>query len=472
MNLETLSPQALEAAKTLAYRRKNEKYRYFEPNGKQNEFLGLSTFIKIFSAANGVGKTALMINCIANLVTPIKHNNPYFKNYANFKKPNRGRIVSTKTNIEANIVPELKKWLPQGKYTTIKSGKVFESQWKVGDCEFDIMTYEQDAGEFESVTLDWIVFDEPPPYRIYAASVARFRFGGQIMIFMTPLSDSQWLYDELILKQSERVAVVYADVEANCREHGTRGILRHADIEQMISQYTEDEREARVNGKFMHLRGLVYKDFGAVHKIKPFQIDENYTVFMGLDPHPRTPHACMWVAVDRNGTKFIIDEMFMEGAPDELSAKILALERSKGYNVFHRIIDPMAFVKDQTKDVPILQEQLAAKGLFFEPASKDLSTGILRVQQALRYGIEDGIVIKSPELFMFDICQRTEWEFRRYVWDEWSPSMSEKKTPRSRPRDKDDHMMENLYRLLLLEPKHYQKSEGVVHVPQNKFTGY
>lgn len=461
------------AAKMLAMRQRNEKYRFFEPNGKQNEFISLDSFIRIFSAGNGVGKSALMVNVIANLTASTRHISPWFKNFTGFKTPNRGRIVSTNTNIQANIVPELKKWLPAGKFIAEKRGKAYESYWKVGDCEFDIMTYEQDEGEFESVTLDWCLFDEPPPYRIYAATVARFRKGGFIGIFMTPLSDAAWLYDELILKTNDDVKVVYANVEDNCIEHGIRGVLEHRHIEKMIAQYTDDERDARVSGKFMHLRGIIYKDYEpGVHRIASFPISGNYTIYMALDPHPRTPHACMWMAVDPHGTKFVIDELFTTGGPEELSAKILAIESSKGYNIARRIIDPMAFVKDQTKDVPVLQEQLAAKGLYFEAASKDLSTGILRVQQSLKYGKEDGVIIKPPELYVVDTCSRVDWEFKRYVWSEWSPSMSENKSPRSHPKDKDDHMMECLYRLLLLEPTYIYMNSSTPNVPVNSFTGY
>lgn len=462
------------AAKLLLYRERHEKYRTFVPNGKQNEFIQLDSFIRIFSAGNGVGKSALMVNVIANLTAPPRHTNQWFTTYRDFKRPNRGRIVSTNTNIQQNIIPELKKWLPAGKWSCEKRGKAYEAYWKVGDCEFDIMTYEQDEAEFESVTLDWLLFDEPPPYRIYAASVARFRFGGFIGIFMTPLSDAAWLYDELILKDNgARVRVTYAEVEDNCKQHGVRGILDHSHIEQMIAQYTDDEKEARTKGRFMHLRGLIYKDYGQIHRIKPFALSpELYTIYMALDPHPRTPHACLWMAVDHNGTKFVIDELFTACNTDELAAKILALESSKGYNVVRRIIDPMAFVKDQTKDVPILQEQLSLKGLYFEAASKDLTAGILRVQQSLQYGIKDGVITKSPELYVFDTCSRTEYEFKRYVWDEWSPAMSEKRNPRSTPRDRDDHMMECLYRLLLLEMTHMYRVHDDITIPANPFSGY
>ena len=162
------------------------------------------------------------------------------------------------------------------------------------------------------------------------------------MFFMTPLSDSAWIYDELILKESKKRGIVYADVEANCKQHGVRGFLEHSDIEQMVAEYTEDEREARASGKFMHLAGLVYKEFDEnVHLIEPFELNDNYTLYCALDPHPRTPHAVMWLAVDNQGTKFIVDELFVEGSPEELAGKIKAKESQFQIKVKKRIIDPI-----------------------------------------------------------------------------------------------------------------------------------
>ena len=133
----------------------------------------------------------------------------------------------------------------------------------------------------------------------------------------------------------------------------------------------------------------------------------------------------------------------------------------------------MALVKDQIKDVPILQDQLATLGLYFLPASKDLSAGILRVQQSLQFGQENGIITKAPELYIFNTCTRTDYEFKRYVWDEWSVRMQEQRNAKAKPKDKDDHMMENLYRLLLLEPKHYpQEFDEDVNINHSPITGY
>jgi hypothetical protein len=79
-------------------------------------------------------------------------------------------------------------------------------------------------------------------------------------------------------------------------------------------------------------------------------------------------------------------------------------------------------------------------GLFVEPATKALAHGILRVQENLK--------ARPAPLFFTPSCRRTLWEIQRYAWDEGKDS----------PVDTDDHMMENLYRQELAEPKWAERS--------------
>ncbi len=136
------------------------------------------------------------------------------------------------------------------------------------------MTYEQDPREFEGVTPGWAWFDEPPPEHIFKATVARMRRGGVIFITATPLAGSAYLYDAFatgnykVVMEGEggtkavyerKVGYVEADIESACKQHGVRGHLEHSDIVNLIAEYSEDERQARIYGKFQHLIGLVFK---------------------------------------------------------------------------------------------------------------------------------------------------------------------------------------------------------------------
>jgi phage terminase large subunit-like protein len=461
-----------EKARRLLY----EQYRYYEPSGKGEEFIDEfasgENFIILYSAANGVGKTATMSNILAHLFWNTGENE-YFngKLFKEFPFSKRGRIISTPTNIEKNVIPEMKTWFPRGRYKTHKGNKKFESVWTTDSgWEFDIMTYEQDVTEFEGVTLGWAWFDEPPPQAIFKATVSRMRRGGIIIIGATPLAGSAYLYDAFakgeyeveistseggtIEKYMRKIAYIEADVESACREHGVRGHLRHSDIQQMIAEYSEDEKQARIYGKFQHLVGLIFKRFNRkVHVIPPFLITmRDYTVYEFLDPHPRTPDAVMWVAVDRKGTKYVIDELFIKVQGEaELAMKITS--KATQYRIVKRMADPWIFTASQHEaDGRSLADKLSDAGLTYIPATKERAMSDRRIQNALNYVEINGFMQKAPEVYIFDTCPRTIFEFEHYRWQEYTGKSADQHDPKGKPVDKDDHMIENLGRALYNEP--------------------
>lgn len=446
----------------LAHRYINEPYRYFEPTGKGEEFINMigsdRYFISLFSAANGIGKTAQMICTLANLMFPC--DNPFFqqplfrRDAWPYKK--KGRIVSDPTNIEKNIVPELEKWFPAGRWTGKKNNKNYNSQYTTDTgWEFDIMTYEQDEKEFEGVTLGFVWLDEPPPKMIYKACVSRLRRGGSMWITATPIGDSAWLYDEIISNPNNEEgsrAFIEADVETACKEHGVRGFLSHEHIERMIAQYDEVDLQARVKGKFQHLTGLVFKQFNPkVHMVRPFIVKPSeLAVYEALDCHPRTQDAVLWVGVDRLGKKFVVDELFIHGTDEEICAQIRA--KAAQYHIVRRIADPSMWNEDQHTGKS-MATRWAKYGLTYIPATKARQAADRRIGQALSYQAVDGVVIVAPELYILDNCTRLRWELEHYRWDNWKGKAAEAKGLKEKPVDKDDHLIEDLGRILFQEPE-------------------
>ena len=416
------------------------------------------------------GKEDLGISNTNDLIWGKDSENPYFDQplYKEFPYPKKGRIISDATNIEKNLIPTLKEWFPLGKYKTKKNRKTYEATWTTGNgWEFDIMTYDQDVKEFEAATLGFAWFDEPPPEAIFKATVARMRKGGVIFISATPLKGSAWLYDHIIanpdpelIKQGQRV-YVEAEIEDACKQHGIRGHLEHDHILRMIAEYTEDEKQARVFGKFQHLVGLRFKMFSRnIHVIRPFNINfKDYCVFEALDPHPRTNDMITWLAVDRKGNKFIVDELWLKcrGGTEELATRIK--EKATQYRLMRRIADPSAFVEDQHDNKPekALAQKLNTYGLVYQQATKFRTQADRRIEDALTYqklnlGGEQEEYIKAPELYIFDTCIRHIFEFEHYSWDDWSGKTAEKKGLKEKTVDKDDHGIENIGRILIQEP--------------------
>ena len=311
-------------------RNRDEKLRYFVPNGAQIKFIeafkkpGKKTII--FAAANGIGKTCSAMVMLAAVIWPelaehkvfdgimFKHwNDEYF---GSPKFPKRIRIISTSKEIEeiGSVQEEIRKWFPKGRYWGEKSGKPYVSKYRTDNgWLIDIMSYDMDKQQFEGATLGIVLFNEPPPKLIYTACMLRLRMGGKVLMPMTPLFDAGWIQDDIIDgEHTEKVEVIEAGIEENCIEHGTNGILKHADIEQMIEDCDEDEKEARIHGKFMHLANRIFSVFNrSVHVAKEIIVPpktlevETYQI---VDPAAGKPFAIIWAYTDKSGFKHIYDE--------------------------------------------------------------------------------------------------------------------------------------------------------------------
>ena len=269
-----------------------------------------------------------------------------------------------------------------------------------------------------------------------------------------------------------KVGVVFADIKDNCIDHGIRGILKHINIERMVAEYTDEEKHARIHGKFHHLIGLVFKNFNRkIHIIKPFNISKrDFIAIEALDPHPRNPDAVMWVAIDRKGTKIIVDELYGTFRTPHLAKEVWT--KADRFRVELRLIDPSAFVEDKHQDNPE-KTTLAAElrndyDLDYMKATKDRRRSDRRIRDALDYEMIGEDILLAPELYIFSTCVRTIWEIEHLIWDDWRGTAGERKSPMEKPVDKDDHMIENLGRILVQELEFIPMQEEGRQIPTIK----
>lgn len=445
--------QLLEAK---AFLMNNDKYRFYTPIGKSetyiNQLFSGNYFIGLFSAANGIGKTRLGVVIMAELIWPSGSKWFNFDLIKNWPYPKKIRVVSEPSTIKDTIIPEMFDQFPKGRYEVDKEGKNYEYKWRTDTgWEITLMTYDQHIKEFESATVGFIWNDEPPPQMIYKANISRLRRGGLFMITATPLTGSAWMYDEILAnpdREKKKIFVVEANVEDACKTHGVRGFLEHAHIKQMVAQYDKEDIQARVLGKFQHLTGLVYKMWNReVHVVKARDLNpKDYSVICMLDNHPRNPTAVGWYAFDRHGHVFVVDELFVNEDIDTLVSSIR--KKEENLRVEARFIDPSSYIEDQYTGES-LYSRLYKRGLIFEQASKRRMEGVSLTKNALNYEIKGGIFVRTPQMFVFENCTRHIWEFEHWQWDEWRGRSAENKSPKEKPVDKDDHMMENVGRVFL-----------------------
>jgi hypothetical protein len=286
----------------------------------------------------------------------------------------------------------------------------------------------------ESSDWDAVNVDEPCPEDMWkAVHRGLVDRGGSAWFTLTPLKE-RWINDMFYPSPgspnnipASRWAVTASIFENPfISEEG-----RHDYLETL----TPEEHECRALGIPLELSGLVYKEFDYTKHVLtsvPFgwkdywTPPDNYVVSFSVDPHPQTPHAVLFLAVAPSGQVFIYDEIFRQTTPELLAEEIL--RRVGGRRVHLRKCDPLAWINDPITS-SCLAEELTKCGVWVDKASKAKEFGILQTRRALT---RPGYIYVNPEL------KRFLFEINRYCYDK-----------ENKPIDKDDHMMEAMYRLFI-----------------------
>lgn len=453
----------VRALAELERRKLEEQCRYYVPNGRIEQWLNAisrrfpvewiskgRTIVCGLRAQNGLGKTCVAVNLASYLAD--SYPNPWFDAVPylrEFPRPNRGRILTTKNAAENNYDAEFKKWLRHGKYKSAADGKNFQKSYTFqSGSEFDIFTFDQDPEAGESITLRWAIVDEPMKRRHWKALKSRFRFGGIIFVIFTPLEGSEW-YEE-VFEDPERLnddvlMMDGGDPCANCLEHGIRGIIPHAALEDMWRDFEEDDLPARKEGRYLHHAGAIYKNYRddetghVLPTLPPYYADcweqRLFTLWQVIDPHDRKPWFISWWAAFPNGKRIAVGEW-----PD-ISMKPFHRIKSwnYGYDAYARLTYETEKAWGVTARATIFDPNYApsaamnAEGVTsiaaefyksFKTVSK-LSRSMIFPSDALTPGHMDvkgalgeparGV---TPDLYIMEHCRNLRFALKHYGWKE------------------------------------------------------
>lgn len=302
----------------------------------------------------------------------------------------------------------------------------------VTGAKIDIVTHDMDTMALEGWQGHWAHFDEPPPRDKWVATLRGLvRNQGRWWITCTPLSEP-WMYDEVYT--NAKYFICNVDMRDN-------PYLTEESIAEFESKLTEEEREARIHGRFMHLSGLTYKEFNPevhikrISKLPPEAAD--WPRWCVCDPHGQRPFAFMWFAVDPLGRKWIYDEWprgwFHEMKSSRYGLRdyvhILREIEMGGPPIYRRVIDgragkaPLLVGSTDGEKQDTLIDALQDLGLVFEPSYITMTTGItdpghIKVKEALRISP----ATDEPDLFILENCKNTVYAFQHNTWEEDSKS--------------------------------------------------
>jgi hypothetical protein len=294
--------------------------------------------------------------------------------------------------------------------------------------------------------LDWVILSEgsrlkQETYDMYL----RARLGSRIGRVVVPTTPHgyNWLYKRFYIPAMENNKDYWSRI-VSVLENKT---FPPEEYERAKKELPEEIFREQYDGEFVAYSGLIYKRFSRQNNvIEPFEIPGHWVRYMSIDPHPSTPCAVMWVAIDEYDTLYIYDEMFV---PDltipEICARIIAKE-GKGVEINKRLIDPNAKYIDKLRgQTTSVKMQFIREGINCLEAINKFESAFYKIEELLTPQQVYGTDTKKSRLLVFNNCKETINEFESCSWE----------------TEKDNHMLDNLKYIINDNPIRTWKREEI-----------
>ena len=454
--------------------KKSNGLAYYRPHAKQSKFHSLADFkYRYVRTGNRFGKSDMGAaeDCAFALgERPWLDKNDPMRFHGIPQRTTKGLIICTDwgkadeiftSQSEGVDMGKIFKFLPRESVVKVEKNhsgnidKIIVKSVHGGEstiCLDTVAAFKQNDQRSESSDWDWIHVDEPIPKEMWTASArGLIDRNGKAWFTCTPLREP-WINDFFSASKRANLDPAIANII-----DGTKVVIVGSSydnpytssegLKEFDKGLTENQRQARIMGMPTDFGGIIYNDFRdeniyvdvpngweAMNKPPAY-----YTIRYALDPHPHTPHAVLFAATAPDGSVWFFDEIFDPCTSTELASQIN--EKIGPYFCARAICDPSAYLLSPN-DKTSMADDLAEHGIYLEKGPKDPSRGITAVKQLLAV---KGKVNVSQHLseFLFEID--------RYTWDDKRPN---------KPRDKDDHMMENFYRLALTGLEYIQLEDS------------
>lgn len=318
-----------------------------------------------------------------------------------------------------------------------------------------VESFKKNPAGSESSDWDFIHVDEPCPEAMFKANARGLMDrNGSSWFTMTPLSEF-WINDMFFPARGALPMFPVETIWAKTGNTSDNPYLSTESIANYTRLLTAEEAECRLYGKPMELSGLVYKNFDydrhVLTAVPKGWVDyhlppRDYIIYASMDVHPQTPHAVLFVAVNQLGQRFIYDELWVKTSAEGLAKAVLM--KLEGYNYPIPKCDPIAWINDPITETCIAEEFMK-HGLLVEKSSKSKTHGILKMQGEFN----------KHDLFVSPNVTQWLFEINRYCYDK-----------ENKPSDKDDHLMECMYRLFINDPTWYNASTPSIAISEESIT--
>lgn len=312
----------------------------FKPHEGQLAPLQSHKRLKVVTAGNGFGKTALSVNAA---LAAVKGYNPWTKQHT--KVPCTGIVVlDNPIKVKETWRIEAAKWINfEAEVDELKNGKPYVNEWVFKNgSRIIFMTHDMDQLVFESIELDFFICDEPPPKSIFIGLSRGQRTKGSKpwgMIVGTPISQA-WLrtdlYEPWVKGENPDVEFFRGTTEQNQQN------LADGYIDSFSRLLTPEEKQIRLEGQFFDLGGLALahlfkKD---THIVDDFEVPRDWNVIIAIDPHPSKKHVALALAINPyNKQMYVVSTIAEKQVAADFAMKVH--EWTKKWRVVEYICDSL-----------------------------------------------------------------------------------------------------------------------------------
>lgn len=472
------------ALRELIYSWENTRFLWYTPQYKQHIFHTNPSMIRIFSGGNQTGKT--IAGCLEFIwhVTGIYP--PWYPEANKMQQPIKARIVVsdfTKTGGQV-VLAKLAEWFPYWHDDSVlfkrKAHQTIYTEFTYlpNGSTFDIMSHNANTKTYEGWTGNLVWADEPLPRDKFVPLMRGLGINeGKFIMTQTPvaLSESVWIQSELFEKSNlgklpdGKVFYVVVDITEN-------KYLTPEFIEDFTSRMTKEEQEARLHGRAIHLASLVYPQIAydkGGYIVRPFDIPAEWTRYMAIDPHPRAPIAAIYIAIAPDGTRYMYDEIYLQGVTArEYADEIKRRENSPLHGFTQpdiRIIDGAGCVEDQ-KTGASWQSLFADEDLYFKPCVRfpgcvksriALCEGQLEVIERSTFkvvGVKP-VSVERPNIYIFSHLEDFLYSCQNHVFMDYHGRKRDQMAPSFREAEIWSHLPD-CWGMIELDRPYFKKRLG------------
>lgn len=416
---------------------------YYRPQPYQRKFHESRAKMRLVLGGNRSGKTI----CSVWEACAYAMGRNRYKPDQYIPVPNDGWICSVSYDqMKETVQPYLLRFLPNSAIRKInyRRNTQIESIFLTNGSRIWLKSYDQERERIQGSSIYWVLFDEEPPESFM--DEARMRLldqSGFCWVSCTPLKGVTYLFHRYFIPEDP-------DIERFQFLTRENALIPQAEMDRLLSTFSDEERLCRESGVFLGMNGLVYPFLAREGAYcDPFPIPPEWQLVRVVDPSGTGVTACLWMGIDEDDCVWVYREYYQGGAVVGEHARVIR-EMSGKERYRMTLIDPASRARNpetgRTMYDLYLKHLGGAEALV--PANNDVSGGIATVNEYLQNQqvYRETGAAPGPRLTVFRSLRHFRSESRTYLYERYSSGANRggmKPKPKSQ-RSSRDHLMDCL----------------------------